>query len=66
MAISYRYMNLSFPGQCLSLLSNDGNLGAGTDFFSLTVIAAALTFVMGQRYIQTSKVMPAGIVAGLR
>ncbi|GAV68645.1 Tmemb_14 domain-containing protein, partial [Cephalotus follicularis] len=30
-----------------------------------TACAAILTFVMGQRYIQTSKIMPAGIVAGL-
>ncbi|KAK4744468.1 hypothetical protein SAY87_010780 [Trapa incisa] len=30
-----------------------------------TIIAAALAFVMGQRYIETSKIMPAGIVAGL-
>ncbi|XVF03899.1 hypothetical protein REPUB_Repub05bG0033100 [Reevesia pubescens] len=31
-----------------------------------TVIAAVLTYVMGQRYYQTSKIMPAGIVAGIR
>lgn len=31
-----------------------------------TVCAGALTWVMGQRYIQTSKIMPAGIVAGIR
>uniref|UniRef100_A0A2P2J7G5 Uncharacterized protein MANES_15G072900 n=1 Tax=Rhizophora mucronata TaxID=61149 RepID=A0A2P2J7G5_RHIMU len=30
-----------------------------------TVCAAMLTFVMGQRYLQTSKIMPAGIVAGI-
>ncbi|KAG4213787.1 hypothetical protein ERO13_A01G079000v2 [Gossypium hirsutum] len=30
-----------------------------------TVIAAVLTWVMGQRYYQTSKIMPAGIVAGI-
>ncbi|XP_073119401.1 protein FATTY ACID EXPORT 5 [Henckelia pumila] len=30
-----------------------------------TVIAAVLTWVMGQRYMQTSKIMPAGVVAGL-
>ncbi|KAM6556250.1 hypothetical protein CsatB_003269 [Cannabis sativa] len=28
-----------------------------------TVCAAALTWVMGQRYLQTSKIMPAGVVA---
>ncbi|KAF4402320.1 hypothetical protein G4B88_003241 [Cannabis sativa] len=31
-----------------------------------TVCAAALTWVMGQRYLQTSKIMPAGVVAGIR
>uniref|UniRef100_A0A803QSP8 Uncharacterized protein n=1 Tax=Cannabis sativa TaxID=3483 RepID=A0A803QSP8_CANSA len=30
-----------------------------------TVCAAALTWVMGQRYLQTSKIMPAGVVAGI-
>ncbi|PKI67692.1 protein FATTY ACID EXPORT 5 [Punica granatum] len=30
-----------------------------------TVIAAVLTFVMGQRYMQTNKIMPAAVVAGL-
>ncbi|KAK6132886.1 hypothetical protein DH2020_008671 [Rehmannia glutinosa] len=28
-------------------------------------IAAMLTFVMGQRYMQTGKIMPAGVVAGI-
>ncbi|CAK8538788.1 unnamed protein product [Lathyrus sativus] len=27
--------------------------------------AGALTWIMGQRYLQTSKIMPAGIIAGL-
>ncbi|ONI13227.1 hypothetical protein PRUPE_4G211200 [Prunus persica] len=30
-----------------------------------TVCAAILTWVMGQRYMQTSKFMPAGVVAGI-
>ncbi|XP_068668084.1 protein FATTY ACID EXPORT 6-like [Aristolochia californica] len=30
-----------------------------------TVVAVVLTSVMGQRYIQTSKIMPAGVVTGL-
>jgi hypothetical protein len=31
-----------------------------------TVVSLALTWVMGQRYLATSKFMPAGLVAGLR
>ncbi|KAL6999312.1 Protein FATTY ACID EXPORT 5 [Sarracenia purpurea var. burkii] len=30
-----------------------------------TACAATLTWVMGQRYTQTSKIMPAGVVAGI-
>ncbi|KAK8648571.1 hypothetical protein V6N13_129321 [Hibiscus sabdariffa] len=30
-----------------------------------TVTAAVLTWVMGQRYCETSKIMPAGIVTGI-
>ncbi|KAL3503484.1 hypothetical protein ACH5RR_037933 [Cinchona calisaya] len=30
-----------------------------------TVCAAILTWVMGHRYMQTSKIMPAGVVAGV-
>ncbi|KAE9449864.1 hypothetical protein C3L33_18235, partial [Rhododendron williamsianum] len=30
-----------------------------------TACAATLTLVMGQRYAQTSKIMPAGVVAGI-
>lgn len=28
--------------------------------------AGVLTWIMGQRYLQTSKIMPAGMIAGLR
>nr|GMC53477.1 protein FATTY ACID EXPORT 5-like [Ipomoea batatas] len=31
----------------------------------ITVCAAVLTWVMGQRYMATSKIMPAGVVAGI-
>ncbi|XAR56678.1 hypothetical protein NMG60_11037248 [Bertholletia excelsa] len=30
-----------------------------------TVCAAMLTWIMGQRYTQTSKIMPTGVVAGI-
>uniref|UniRef100_A0A7C9CI54 Uncharacterized protein n=1 Tax=Opuntia streptacantha TaxID=393608 RepID=A0A7C9CI54_OPUST len=30
-----------------------------------TVIAAGLTYVMGRRYMETSKIMPAGVIAGI-
>ncbi|KAL1207088.1 Protein FATTY ACID EXPORT 5 [Cardamine amara subsp. amara] len=30
-----------------------------------TVIAGFLTFVMGKRFLQTQKIMPAGLVAGI-
>ncbi|XVF70626.1 hypothetical protein PTKIN_Ptkin11bG0178100 [Pterospermum kingtungense] len=37
-----------------------------TDLYTFKrVTAAVLTWVMGQRYYQTSKIMPAGIVAGI-
>ncbi|KAL3851221.1 hypothetical protein ACJIZ3_013103 [Penstemon smallii] len=39
-----------------------------TSYFALvleTGIAGLLTWVMGQRYMQTGKIMPAGIVAGI-
>ncbi|KAG8062926.1 hypothetical protein GUJ93_ZPchr0003g16499 [Zizania palustris] len=40
-----------------------GGIQGGADV--LTVCALALTYVMGQRYLETSKIIPAGIVAGL-
>uniref|UniRef100_A0A0D9VVS0 Uncharacterized protein n=1 Tax=Leersia perrieri TaxID=77586 RepID=A0A0D9VVS0_9ORYZ len=36
---------------------------AGGDYMALC--ALALTYVMGQRYLETLKIMPAGVVAGL-
>ncbi|GAA0183406.1 hypothetical protein LIER_42400 [Lithospermum erythrorhizon] len=33
--------------------------------FLQTVCAAVLTWVMSQRYLRTSKIMPAGLVAGI-
>ncbi|KAM7279618.1 hypothetical protein ACFE04_006752 [Oxalis oulophora] len=38
-------------------------------FFAIfleTACSITLTYVMGQRYLQTSKIMPAGVVAGMR
>ncbi|KAL8135197.1 hypothetical protein AgCh_010019 [Apium graveolens] len=35
-------------------------------FILETVCATALTWIMGQRYVETSKIMSAGIVAGIR
>ncbi|CAA3014538.1 DEAD-box ATP-dependent RNA helicase 32 [Olea europaea subsp. europaea] len=37
----------------------------GISFKHQAAYAAMLTWVMGQRYMQTSKIMPAGIVAGI-
>uniref|UniRef100_M1C0M8 Transmembrane protein 14 n=1 Tax=Solanum tuberosum TaxID=4113 RepID=M1C0M8_SOLTU len=35
-------------------------------YFALILETATLTWVMGKRYMQTSKIMPAGVVAGIR
>ncbi|XP_077221093.1 protein FATTY ACID EXPORT 6-like isoform X2 [Tasmannia lanceolata] len=57
-----------------STASLAGGVGSGVvlliaGFLSLKafekLVASILTWVMGQRYIQTSKIMPAGIVAVL-
>lgn len=49
------------------MLFNNARICMCTELYVLdTVCAAVLTVVMGQRYMQTSKIMPAGIVAGIR
>ena len=35
-------------------------------FFIISVCAAGVTWVMGQRYAETAKIMPVGVVAGMR
>lgn len=50
----------------LSLKAFEKRKNSYLALFLETVCAGALTWVMGQRYIQTSKIMPAGIVAGIR
>ncbi|PNX71232.1 UPF0136 membrane protein [Trifolium pratense] len=34
-------------------------------YLALAIEIRVLTFIMGQRYLQTSKIMPAGVIAGL-
>ncbi|KAJ9182677.1 hypothetical protein P3X46_006643 [Hevea brasiliensis] len=47
-----------------SVASLGGGVGTGL-VLVLAVCAAALMFIMGQRYVQTSKIMPAAIIAGI-
>ncbi|OAY28521.1 protein FATTY ACID EXPORT 5 [Manihot esculenta] len=49
----------------LSLKAFERRKNSYLAFVIETVCAAALTFIMGQRYVQTSKIMPAGIIAGI-
>ncbi|KAM7251544.1 hypothetical protein ACFE04_023427 [Oxalis oulophora] len=49
----------------LSLKASQKKMNNYFALFLETACAIVLTFVMGQRYIQTSKIMPAGVVAGL-
>ncbi|XP_074310948.1 protein FATTY ACID EXPORT 6-like [Silene latifolia] len=49
----------------LSLQSFKKKQNSRFAFFLETVTAILLTYVMGQRYMETSKVMPAGMVAAI-
>ncbi|CAN6560706.1 hypothetical protein ACFX13_031271 [Malus domestica] len=49
----------------MSLKAFEGKKNSYPAFILETVCAALLTWVMGQRYMQTSKIMPAGVVAGI-
>ncbi|XP_068311848.1 protein FATTY ACID EXPORT 5-like [Pyrus communis] len=49
----------------ISLKAFEGKKNSYPAFILETVCAALLTWVMGQRYMQTSKIMPAGVVAGI-
>ncbi|KAL9232341.1 hypothetical protein vseg_007465 [Gypsophila vaccaria] len=55
---------LVFAGY-LSLHSFKKNKNSIFAFILETVTATILTYVMGQRYMETSKIMPAGIVAAI-
>ncbi|RWW32194.1 hypothetical protein GW17_00003145 [Ensete ventricosum] len=65
---------IDYGACCLNLILEENNLEfdeflAYTLFichYLLTACALALTFVMGKRYLETSKIMPAGVVAILR
>ncbi|KAL6538420.1 hypothetical protein OROGR_012408 [Orobanche gracilis] len=56
-------------GRTMSILTYGGNyLFESIDVGLISyrhAVAAILTFVMGQRYMQTGKIMPAGVVAGI-
>ncbi|XP_065862358.1 protein FATTY ACID EXPORT 5-like [Euphorbia lathyris] len=49
----------------LSLKAFERRKNSYLALFIETVCAAAVTFSMGQRYMNTSKIMPAGVVAGI-
>ncbi|KAJ9562623.1 hypothetical protein OSB04_007783 [Centaurea solstitialis] len=56
---------LLFLASYLSLNAFHKRKNSWFGFILETVCAAALTWVMGQRYTETAKIMPAGVVAGI-